>query len=442
MKSFATLLALILVSCVQAQPPAVTADSIPKTGSDWPSFLGPTGNGVSPEKGILKTWPKTGLKIVWETEMGQGYAPCVVAKGKLFHFDRFGANARLTCRDSVTGKFLWKFEYETTYKDFYGYDPGPRCGPIFDEDRVYIYGPEGMLHCVGANDGKEIWKLDTFEKFNVHQNFFGVGSCPIIEGDLLIVQVGGSPPGQRPDDFLKVQGNKAGIVAFDKKTGAVRWQATDELASYSSPVMASINGRRWGFLLARGGLVGFDPKDGKVDFQFPWRAKFLESVNVSNPIVVSDQVLITESYSFGAAMLKVSPGKAEVVWSDEKKGRDKALMCHWNTPIFKDGYAYGCSGRHESNAELRCVDWKTGEVQWSQPRLTRSSLMLVEDHFVCWTEEGVLLLLEANPKAYKEVCRWQTDLIPPCWAAPVLSHGLLYIRGKDRLICCRLIEKK
>src|SRR5262249_55102080 len=161
-------------------------------------------------------------------------------------------------------------------------------------DRVYAYGAEGVLHCLRVADGKPLWKVDTAAEFNVIQNFFGVGSTPVVEGDLLIAQVGGSPKGSNPEEFTKLKGNGSGIVAFDKYTGKIRYRISDELASYSSPVLATINGRRWCFVLARGGLVGFEPASGKVDFHFPWRADSLESVNASNPVVVGDHVFISE----------------------------------------------------------------------------------------------------------------------------------------------------
>src|SRR5262249_35588189 len=153
-------------------------------------------------------------------------------------------------------------------------------------------------------------------------------------------------------------------VAFDKMTGEVKWRAADELASYSSPVLATVGERRWCFVLARGGLVGLNPADGKVDFHFPWRSTKLESVNASNPVVVGERVLISETYGPGAALLTVKAGAApKVVWSDaDKKLDDKSLRCHWMTPIHHDGYVYGCSGRHSDEAELRCVELATGKV--------------------------------------------------------------------------------
>src|SRR5262249_29695496 len=181
------------------------------------------------------------------------------------------------------------------YADFYGYNNGPRCFPVVDDDRVYTYGAEGMLHCLRVLDGKLLWKHDTKAEFGVVQNFFGVGSTPVVEGGLLIAQVGGSPPGSGGFPSRDQKGNGSGVVAFDKFTGKVRYRVTDELASYSVPTLATINGRRWCFVFARGGLIGMEPAGGKVDFHYPWRAKIVESVNASNPVVVDDRLFISET---------------------------------------------------------------------------------------------------------------------------------------------------
>src|SRR5205823_2411191 len=143
-----------------------------------------------------------------------------------------------------------------------------------------------MLHCVRADDGKLVWKVDTKADFGFVQNFFGVGSTPVVESDLLLVQIGGSPKGSDPGDVAHLKSNGSALVAFDKFTGKVKYKTGDELASYSVPVLATIGDKRWCFLFARGGLLGLDPKTGKVEFHYPWRAKILESVNASNPVVV------------------------------------------------------------------------------------------------------------------------------------------------------------
>ncbi len=430
--------------------------------TDWPAFLGPTADSKSPEVGIQTKWPPQGPPQVWKLELGTGYGAPTVAAGRLYQFDRTDDDARLRAVNARTGAPLWEFKYPTEFEDLYGYDNGPRCSPILDEGRVYLFGAEGMLHCLEATSGKLIWKVDTAAEFGVIQNFFGVGSSPVVEGDLLIVQVGGSPPDSKnvpPGRLDLVEPNDSCVVAFDKRTGKVRYKLGDDLASYAVPKLATIAGRRWCFVFARAGLLAFDPASGKIDFHFPWRAKILESVNASTPVVVGNRVLISETYGPGGVLLDVAAGKdPTVVWSDEERRRDKSLQTHWNTPVEHEGYVYASSGRHTENAELRCVKLATGEVKWSEPNLTRASLMYVDGHFVCQSEDGTLRLIKANPQKYELVAetvledRPRTEPNPfgfqapkllryPAWAAPILADGLMYVRGADRLVCLELIPR-
>ena len=456
---------LLLIGCGAADSPENFVEvkagaALPKdlrtrrSGSDWPSFLGPTGDSISTEKGILSPWPKEGPRLVWQRRLGEGYGMPAIGRGRLFVFDRTGERARLRCCNSETGEDLWTFDYATDYRDLYNYSGGPRCSPILDGDRLYIYGVEGMLYCLRVEDGKPIWKVDTVADFHVRQNFFGVGSTPVVEGDLLLAQVGGSPKSDRSRTAQdSPKSDDSGLVAFDKYTGKVRYRVGDELASYSGPKVTTLAGRRWCFAFARGGLVGLDPANGKVDFHFPWRAKILESVNASNPVVVGNRVFISETYGLGSALLEVKPGECKEVWTDRDKGiREKSMRCHWNTPIHVGGYLYGCSGRHTNEAELRCIELATGKVMWRKRDLTRTSLLLVDNHFICLGEDGMLRLLKVNPDKYEEVSSVELKhpgadgqaeplLNEPCWAAPILSHGLLYLRGADRLVCLELIPQ-
>jgi outer membrane protein assembly factor BamB len=448
------------LACMIALPSLAAAQ-----GSDWPKFLGPDGTSVSTEKGIITPWPKDGLKILWHKEVGPGYGMPTISKGKLYHFDRKPKNigddedskqVRLTCMDARTGKEIWVSEYPSVYKDRYRYSSGPRCSPIVDGDLVYTYGVEGMLHCFRADTGAVVWRFDASKEFNVIQNFFGVGSTPVIEGDFLISQVGGSPKGSTARELFDqtLKPNDTGIVAFNKRTGKVAYKIGAELASYASPVLATINNRRYCFLFARGGLLAFDPGNGKIDFHYPWRADDVESVNASNPVVVGDKVFISETYGPGSALLKLKPGGVDPIWRDIARFK-KSMQCHWMTPIYHDGYLYGSSGRHKENAELRCINFETGKIQWSVKEvadrgLTRCSLLMIDGHFICLGEDGVLRLLKVNPKKYDEVSalelldpKTQRPLLKePCWAAPIVSHGLLYVRGDERLVCLELIPKK
>ncbi|MEM9941692.1 MAG: PQQ-binding-like beta-propeller repeat protein [Planctomycetota bacterium] len=418
-------------------------------GNDWPQFLGPDGDGKSDETGIIKDWSAGNLKLLWKTSTGEGYGMGSVSNGRFFHFGRMDGKANLICLNAETGEPIWNFSYPSNYRDMYGYDSGPRASPIIDQNRVYIYGVEGMLHCLNVTDGKLIWKLDVNKKFGVIQNFFGVASSPVIFEDKIIVMAGGSPAdsNQIPAGRLDlVKPNGTGIIALDKLTGQLLYQTVDDLASYCSLKATRFDQSPVILAWMRGSLFGLNPQNGKPIFDFYWRARKLESVNASMPVVLpEDQIFISECYERGSVLLKRTDSGVTPIWTDQGR-RDKALEAHWNTPVVDGDYLYGCSGRHSGPAELRCIHWKTGEVQWKQRGLARSSITWIDGHLVVIGELGDLVLVKANPDRYEEVTRYepgqgenQIEFRQPCWAAPVISHGLLYVRGKSQMACFELI---
>src|SRR4051812_20671380 len=208
------------------EPPAPQGSSH-TAGSDWPIFLGPNQDSRSPEKGIVTKWGDSGLKLVWHKQLGTSYGAPTIAEGRLMQFDRFGDKSRLYCLDAMTGKELWRHEFPTEYEDLYQYNNGPRCSPLIDGERVYAYAVDGVLACCRASDGKPVWQKNLNKEFGVVQNFFGVGSNPVVEGDLLIVMVGGSPPESHklaPGQLDRVDASGSGIVALDKLTGDVKYK--------------------------------------------------------------------------------------------------------------------------------------------------------------------------------------------------------------------------
>lgn len=425
-----------------------------QAGFDWPTFLGPEGTGKSAETNLPRYRPESQLAVVWHHNLGEGYGACAISRGRLVQLERRDSQLRVVCLHAETGRELWTHKSSTDYDDQLGYGNGPRCSPVIDGDRVYAYGADGRLFCLALETGKELWSVDTAKKFGVVQYFFGVGASPLVERDLLIVAVGGSPAEQRKGggfNLEKLTGNGTGIVAFDKYSGQVRYAITNTLAGYATPQAVTLNGRRWCFVFARQGLVGFEPASGKVDFVFPWQAKFRAGVNAATPVVQDQHVFITEAYGPGCAMLRVAPGQAQVIWRDPPKSRHQALPSHWATPILHNGFLYGCSGRHSSEAEFRCIEWKSGKVVWREKMDALFSLLYVDDHFVLLDEYGQLQITRVSPLGYLPVYRRDLSkeqvagrplISYPAWSAPVLSHGLLYLRGKDRLVCLDLIPDK
>jgi outer membrane protein assembly factor BamB len=445
------LLLAILAIAGRSDPPADRPRSIARrtTGHDWPGFLGPRRNGKSSETGLPADWPVSGPRVVWQTAIGTGYSSPAVCDGRLFHFARFDDNARLTCLNAETGAKLWTCDHPTDYDDLLGYNNGPRATPVVDEDRVYTFGAEGILQCVHVADGRPLWRVDTTRDFHVVKNFFGVGSTPLVWRDLLIVNVGGSPA-DSPRDVYAARGNVlangSAVIAFDKLTGAVRWKIGDDLASYASPLVAKVRGRDVLFMFARGGLLAIDPENPAMLASFPWRARLMESVNAATPVVVDDEVFISETYELGSALVRFTGNSFEEVWTDRGRRRNRAMALHWNTPIEHGGYLYGSSGYHAPDAELRCVEWKTGNILWSEPDMGRSSLLLVDGKLVCLSEDGTLRLIRATHERYEELEEWElidSDGTPrltyPAWAAPAFARGLLYVQGADRLLCLELI---
>lgn len=445
---------LLVTTAVAAAEPKSNQTSLADqaiAATDWPGFLGPHRNGKSDEHGLKTTWPAGGPPVVWQTPIGTGYSAPAISDGKLFHFARFGDAARLTCIDAAKGDKLWDCEYATDYSDMLGYNNGPRATPVVDGQFVFTFGAEGVLQCINVDSGKMVWRLDTTREFNVVKNFFGVGSSPLVWRDLLMVNVGGSPPGGPTDLYAAhgpIESSGSAVVAFDKSTGKVRWQTGDDFASYASPVVGRIADRDVVYMFARGGLLAIDPEKGTTLATFPWRAKKLESVNASSPVVVGNEAFISETYELGSALVRFTGSSFDEVWTDRGRRRDQAMALHWNTPIEHEGYLYGSSGYHAPEAELRCVEWKTGKVMWSEPGMGRSSLLLVDGVLVCLSEDGALRLVQATPERYQEIQHWELIddkghplLASPAWAAPALANGLLYIQGANRLVCLQLLER-
>ena len=143
-------------------------------------------------------------------------------------------------------------------------------------------------------------------------------------------------------------------------------------------------------------------------------------------------------------MLRVRPGGYDVIWKDPKK-RNQSLASHWNTPIYHEGYLYGCHGEKSGNAELRAVEHRTGKVAWSEPGLGRATQIYADGHLIVLGEDGRLSVVRASPKSFQRVAQTtpvalidgtRRPLIEaPAWNPPILADGHLYVRGKDRLIC-------
>lgn len=434
------------------QSDKLPADLWTRKGIDWPRFLGPNNDGRSAETGIKKDWSDGKLKVLWTMETGEGYSIGSVSRGRFFHFGKFGSDAVLKCVEAETGKSIWEYRYPSDYEDMYGYDSGPRTSPVVDGDRVYVFGVEGQLHCVRVSDGKRIWKVDTAKQFSVVQNFFGAGGTPLVFKDQLLVMVGGCDEASQkiaPGRLDQVKPNGCGIVSFNKFSGEVNYKTVDDLASYSSPRLMQTEQGPMVLAWLRNGLHAFDPLTAKVKFSVPFRARKLESVNAMTPSVLSDRlVFVSECYGPGSLLLDIEEQPPKVIHREDRQ-RKKWLATHWATPVVAGDFLYGSSGRHAASADLRCLNWRTGEVTWKQRGFGRCSVTAVDGHLVVVSEEGRVLLVEQNSEEFRIVTEFEplevdgkpeVQFRQPCWSAPVISHGLMWVRGKSKLACFDLSQ--
>ena len=386
--------------------------------SDWPQFLGPARNGVYTGSDLADSWPKEGPPVLWRKRIGQGFSAPAVSSAKLILFHRLDDQEIVECLDAADGKSIWTFEYPTSYRDDFGFDEGPRATPTIADGKVFTFGAEGVLHCLNFNTGKKIWSVNTKSAFQAPKGFFGMACSPLVEGNAVLLNIGGA--------------DGTGIVAFDAATGKLLWKATEDEASYSSPVAATLNDRRYAFFFNRRALVALDPSNGKVFFDFPWRPKIHASVSAAAPLVIGDQVFLSASYQTGAILLHVENNRVEKVWS-----ADDVLSNHYATSVYHDGFLYGYDGRQESGPNLRCVELKTGKIRWSEDRFGAGTVTLAGHRLLLLKENGELLLAPASPDSFKPIARAQ--ILPNgVRAYPAVADGHLYARSKDTLICVDL----
>jgi outer membrane protein assembly factor BamB len=440
-----------------ASPVAVrtmAANSTPwkPEGDDWCRFLGPEGTSHSSETGVDPELWQPHPPIVWSLPLGVSYGAPAVQGKRLYQFDRYGNNERLTCYDVTDAREIWHWESPVQYDDMYGYNNGPRCSPVIDGEFVYLYGVSGNLSCLDLTTQQLVWQRNMNQDYSVVTNFFGVASNPVVHGDLLLVMVGGSPPEshQVPSGQLNlVQPDGSAIVALNKRTGEEKYRLGNDLASYASLTVQQVAGKATGLAFLRGGLLAWEPQSGTEVFQFPWRANMLESVNAAVPVTDGNRVFISESYQIGSALLDGSTQPWQVSWKDQGPRNRCRFRAHWATPVLVDGFLYGCSGRNPADSDFRCLRWQDGQVMWTDRRHERSSVLGVDGYLIVLGEYGQLDLIRPNPSECEIVAQVDLGKILaddgrplleyPCWAAPVLSHGLLYLRGNDRLVCLQLI---
>ncbi len=414
----------------------------PIYSQDWPQYLGPNRNSVSVEKGILRTWPEKGPEVLWTASIGIGYGGPVIKDGKIYLLDRDDkVGDKLRCFDLSNGKELWNFAYDAPGSVMF---PGSRSVPAIDGNRIYSCGPYGDLYCIDINTHKPIWNKNVWKDYGGGEiPRWAITQCPTVYGDLLIVAS---------------QAPQAGVVAYEKLTGKVKW-ATPSLGpvGYVSPeivkvgkeshvVMITASAGR-GASASGGKVIGIEPLTGKILWEYTnWQC----GIPVPGALDAGDgRVLITGGYQAGAAMIKIEK-KADGSYSVKELYKNPDFGAHTQPPVMVNGNFYAQYTTNERKDGLVCmsmdgqIKWKTGKT----PLFDKGGIILADGLLLSTDGSSKLYLIEPDPAAFKpiatsELLKGETDDKKPSnqnWAPLALSNGKLLIRDQSRLICVKVAK--
>lgn len=390
---------------------AAPPNAVPSGPSDWPQWRGPERNGLSKDTGLLKQWPSSGPQQVWSISgLGEGYGSIAIRGDRIFAQGTRGSVSMVFCLNRADGKTVWSTALGPKLNE--GRGNGPRSTPTVDGDRVYALTENGDLACLNARDGSPLWRKNILKEFGGSNPGWLISESPLIDGDRVIVAPGG---------------RGAGIVALDKATGREVWRTKDlsDEAAYSSAIAADVGGVRTIMNFTSRAAVGVRASDGKLMWSHSSPAN--RTANCATPVFADNKVFFTSSYGTGGALLGLSAQNGEVKAQELYFTRD--MKNHHGGVVLVNGYLYGFS-----DSILTCIDFATGNKMWASRSVGKGSLTYADGMLYLLSENNVVGLAEANPKAYVEKSRFTIpDQGWPSWAYPVVIGGKLYIRNQGTL---------
>jgi len=394
---------------------SVASVSLAQSNANWPQWRGPNRDGLSKETGLLKQWPTEGPPLVWKAAgAGRGYSSFSLANGKLFTMGLRGDREFVIAFDVATGKEAWATAHPSgAFHNDRG--DGPRGTPTVDGDRVYALGGNGDLSVLDAGTGKIVWTKNILREFGARNITWGISESPLIVGNKLLVNAGG--PG-------------ASIVALNKNDGSLIWKSQSDKAGYSSAIPVEINRVPQVVFFTQERAVGLDLKDGRLLWEYARPSNNV--ANAATPVARGNRVFISSDYGTGGGVVEIKPdGTAQEIWFS------KDMRNHHSSSVLVGDHLYGFS-----SSILTAIKFDTGEIAWRDRSVGKGSLVYADGRLYCFSEQGVIGLVEATPTGYVEKGRFriqQGEL--PTWTHPVVAGGRLYIRDQDTIYAYDVRQK-
>ena len=403
------------------------------TATEWPQWRGPNRDGISSEVGILKEWHPDGPKVLWKIPLGEGFSGISVSQGRVYTMFSRGNDEFVVCLDATNGEEIWRFRSDDNYYEGQGGN-GPRATPTIDGDYLYTISAHGKLYALNAANGQAVWSHDLQRKFGSKMPRWGFSTSPLVDGELLLVEVGG-------------KGGKS-IVAFNKNSGDVIWSSHKDKLGYSSPIAITVQGVRQIIFFTGTKLVSVSPADGTIYWQYTWKTGY--DVNAATPIFIPpDKVFISSGYDKGAAVLQmrvfVSPNEDRMPMEQISKNqgtirveeiwKNRKMKNQFSSSVLYGNHLYGFD-----NSILKCIDANTGREEWRSRGFGKGTVIFADGHLILLSDRGKLGLVETTPAGYVEKASAKV-LNGLCWTVPTLANGKLYVRNEEEMVCLDMIGK-
>lgn len=449
------------------------------SAEDWPQYLGPTRNSISPQKGILRSWSEKGPEVLWTAPVGRGFGGPVVKDAKVYLLDRddkVGDNLR--CLDLSNGKELWHFAYDAPGTVMF---PGSRSVPTVDGNHVYSCGHNGDLYCIDINTHKAVWHKNVWTDFggapNTGSGGFGgpgrggSGQRGVAEGRFPMWAITQNPLIYDDSLIVASQAPKAGVVAYDKLTGNVKWTTPSlGLVGYVSPAIVQVDGNDHVVMITastnpfrggRGGptemgkVVGIEPLTGKILWQYTnWHCH----IPVPSAVDAGDnEVLVVGGYELGATMLKIEK-QADSTYGTKELFTTRQFGDQTEPPVLYKGHFYAEYGTNDRRDGMVCMSMD-GEIKWKtkrSPDFNKGSIILADGVLLATDGARSLYLIEPDPSGYKQLA--SAELFPEGaagsendiasriggrnqnWAPMALADGRLLLRDQTQLKCVKVAQ--
>ncbi|NLH98856.1 MAG: PQQ-binding-like beta-propeller repeat protein [Chthonomonadales bacterium] len=394
---------------------------------NWPQFRGPTGQGISSERGLPAQWNAT-EGVRWKAAVpGSGWWSPIVWGRRVFLTTTTdaGASCRVLCFSADDGGLLWN-------REVFRQQPGQRHGrnsyatptPATDGRRVYAVFWDGSVAAVNF-DGTVAW----INRDHPHHSEHGLSSSPILVGDLLVMARDGSSEGPDRSVGWQTPWDKAALLALDKNSGKVRWIGRRGMSriAHAVPVAWTDEKGVTQIVSVAGDVVqGFDPRTGER----LWSSRNTCEGLVPSPAVGGGMVFTASGFGGAEATRAYRLGgtgdleETNLVWS-QQRGTPKVPSLLYVAP-----YVYTVS----DTSLAVCLEAATGKIMWEQ-RLGGSfsaSPVYADGRIYFLSDQGDTTVVEAGP-TFKQIAK--NPLGERCQASPAISGGRIFIRTESSLFC-------